>query len=124
MRKTLVLITVLFLSVGGYYALTTKNVPQISTSVSFPQSDVNEGEPDPAPHPLSIEALRQGEYPGSEIIIEQTLNPGTNYQRFIASYKSEGLKIYGLLTVPDGVPPESGRPAIIFNHGYISPFGV
>ena len=74
-----------------------------------------------APHPLSIESLRNGEYPGSEITIEQTLDSGSNYSRYIASYKSEGLKIYALLTVPDGEKPETGWPVIIFNHGYIAP---
>jgi dipeptidyl aminopeptidase/acylaminoacyl peptidase len=87
---------------------------------------VNEGGPEPKPHPLSIEALRQGEYPGSDIVIEQTISPGSNYQRYIASYKSEGLKIYGLLTVPNptsgsGQAEERGWPTIVFNHGYISP---
>jgi dipeptidyl aminopeptidase/acylaminoacyl peptidase len=72
-------------------------------------------------HPLAIERLRQGEYPSSEMEIEQTLEPGSNYSRYIASYKSEGLKIYGLLTVPEGEEPEGGWPAIIFNHGYIPP---
>lgn len=72
-------------------------------------------------HPLSIESLRKGDYPGSNIVIEQTLSPGSNYQRYIASYKSEGLKIYALLTVPNGEKPASGWPAIIFNHGYIPP---
>lgn len=81
----------------------------------------NEGGPELETHPLSIEALRQGEYPGSEIVIEQTLTPDSNYQRYIASYKSEGLKIFALLTVPNGEPPENGWPVIIFNHGYISP---
>lgn len=84
-------------------------------------SQENFGGPELDPHPLSIEALRQGEYPGSEIVIEQTLDSGTNYQRYIASHKSEGLRIYGLLTVPNGIPPEGGFPVIIFNHGYISP---
>jgi len=78
--------------------------------------------PSPTPlHPLSIEYLRQGEYPGSDIIIEATLEPGANYARYLASYLSEGLKIYALLTVPDGEMPPSGWPAIIFNHGYIPP---
>jgi dipeptidyl aminopeptidase/acylaminoacyl peptidase len=31
------------------------------------------------------------------------------------------LKIYGLLTIPTGTPPEGGWPVIIFNHGYIPP---
>lgn len=81
----------------------------------------SEGGPESEPHPLSIQALREGEYTGSDIVIEQTLESGANFRRYIASYKSEGLKIYGLLTVPYGNPPEGGWPAIIFNHGYISP---
>ena len=72
-------------------------------------------------HPLSIDYARTLDYPGSEIITEQTLSPGSNYQRHVVSYKSEGLKQYALLTVPNGEPPEGGWPAIVFNHGYISP---
>lgn len=72
-------------------------------------------------HPLNIEYMRAQEYPGSEIVIEQTLPQGSNYHRYLASYKSDGLKIYALLTVPIGSPPEGGWPAIIFNHGYIPP---
>ncbi len=81
----------------------------------------DKGGPELTPHPLSIESLRQGEYPGSDLIIEQTLDPGLNYQRYIVSYKSEGLKIYGLLTIPNGEAPKEGWPAIVFNHGYIPP---
>jgi dipeptidyl aminopeptidase/acylaminoacyl peptidase len=36
-------------------------------------------------------------------------------------YLSEGLKIYALLTIPNGEKPEGGFPAIVFNHGYIPP---
>ncbi len=72
-------------------------------------------------HPLSVEALRLTETPGSELIIEETLAPRANYNRYIASYQSEGLKQYGLLTVPTGEKPETGWPVIIFNHGYIPP---
>lgn len=71
--------------------------------------------------PLTMEAMRAREYPGSEMVIEQTLAPGANYYRYIASYKSDGLKIYGLLTVPYAKAPEGGWPAIIFVHGYIPP---
>lgn len=81
----------------------------------------NEGGPKQEPHPLSIQSLREGDYPGSDITVEQTLTPGSNYQRYIVSYKSEGLKIFALLTVPDGDKPESGWPVIIFNHGFIPP---
>jgi dipeptidyl aminopeptidase/acylaminoacyl peptidase len=70
---------------------------------------------------MSILAMRQALYPGSDITIEETLEPGVNYSRYIASYRSEGLKIYALLTIPDGPAPLSGWPAIVFNHGYIPP---
>lgn len=72
-------------------------------------------------HPLMVEVMRQQTYPGSDIIIEQTLEPGDNYDRYIVSYLSEGNKIYALLTIPQGEKPASGWPVIIFNHGYIPP---
>jgi dipeptidyl aminopeptidase/acylaminoacyl peptidase len=70
---------------------------------------------------LTIERGRQQNYPGSDIIIEETLDPGSNYERHIVSYLSEGLKIYALLTIPNGEKPPGGWPVIVFNHGYISP---
>lgn len=75
----------------------------------------------PTLHPMMIEAMRQREFPGSDIVIEAELDPGPNYHRYYASYLSEGLKIYALLTVPFGDPPPNGWPAIIFNHGFIPP---
>ncbi len=72
-------------------------------------------------HPLSIASLRQGNYPGSALTVEETLAPGVNYDRSVVSYRSEGLKIYALLTVPRGEKPATGWPVIIFNHGYIPP---
>jgi dipeptidyl aminopeptidase/acylaminoacyl peptidase len=77
--------------------------------------------PTPTLHPLMIEALRSREYPGSDIVIEATLEPGVNYSRYLASYQSDGLKIYALLTVPNGERPATGWPVIVFNHGYIPP---
>jgi dipeptidyl aminopeptidase/acylaminoacyl peptidase len=78
--------------------------------------------PTPTPlHPLSIEYLRIQDYPGSEIIFEETLEPGPNYNRYIASYRSEGLKIFALLTIPFGERPATGWPVVVFNHGYIPP---
>jgi dipeptidyl aminopeptidase/acylaminoacyl peptidase len=79
--------------------------------------------PTPAPtlHPMQIDALRAGSYPGSDILLEEELEPGANYKRYYASYLSEGLKIYALLSVPNGEMPAGGFPAIVFNHGYIPP---
>ncbi len=78
--------------------------------------------PTPTPlHPMSIAYMRQQTYAGSDLVIEQTLTPGVNYDRYIASHQSEGLTIYGLLTVPRGERPEPGWPIILLNHGYIPP---
>jgi len=65
--------------------------------------------------------MRAGSYPGSDIVIVKELDKGLNYRRYYAYYLSEGLKIYALLTVPEGEKPEGGWPAIVFNHGYIPP---
>ena len=75
----------------------------------------------PIPHPMSIIAMRTGDYPGSEITIVKELDKGSNYRRYYSYYLSEGLKIYALLTIPEGAMPEGGFPAIVFNHGYIPP---
>ena len=115
------------------YISREKSVKEIALIPEANQNAQDEGGPEIKPHPLSIESLRQGEYPGSDLVIEQTLSPGSNYKRYIASYRSEGLKIYGLLTVPNpsmdsASSPQAGSeqatekfPAVIFNHGYISP---
>src|SRR5580692_8094798 len=67
-------------------ALSTKSIPTIEESSS----------------PLAIETMREKSYPGSAITIEQTLTPTAQYNSYIVFYQSEGLKIYGLLTVPIG----------------------
>lgn len=72
-------------------------------------------------HPLAIENLRKGSYPGSEFVIEETLANGSNYKRYIVSYLSEGNKNYALLTIPMATMPDGGYPAIVFNHGFIPP---
>lgn len=78
--------------------------------------------PSPLPtNPLAILVMRQQTYPSSDLQIVRTLAPGSHYRQYVASYQSEGLTIYGLLTVPDGQKPDGGWPVIIFNHGYIPP---
>lgn len=74
-----------------------------------------------SPTQLTIDYLRGLITPGSDLVIEQTLAPGFNYSRAIVSYRSEGLKINALLTVPNGEKPATGWPVIVFNHGYIPP---
>ncbi len=73
------------------------------------------------PKTLTLTWLAQQKTPGSAITVEEVLAPGSNYDRFVVSYLSDGLKINAYLTVPQGEQPATGWPAIIFNHGYIPP---
>ncbi len=95
--------------------------PTATSSPTVTQTPTVTPTPTLTPHPMSIPALRQMSYPGSEITFEETLEPGANYYRYYVSYMSEGLKQYGLLTIPFGETPPTGWPAIVFNHGYIPP---
>ena len=70
---------------------------------------------------LTIAALRDMEIEGSDIVLEERLANGSSYVQYLASYVSEGNKIYGLLTIPFGDIPEGGFKAIVFNHGFIPP---
>lgn len=101
-------------------ALIADATPTVLPVPSRTAAEVPAAAPTPL-SPLSIPALRARDYPGSDIPIEQILTPGANYQRYIVSYQSDGLKIFALMTVPNGVKPSTGWPVILFNHGYISP---
>jgi len=120
-KKLVFVLLIVGLVVGARWWLSARDIGEVVRVLTDEGSGLDEGGLVMETHPLSITALREGEYPGSEITIEQTLNPGSNYQRYVASYRSEGLKIFALLTVPNGESPELGWPAILFNHGYISP---
>src|SRR3989344_911793 len=118
MKKLSLIVCASILIIGGLWVWNLQNKKQLTGQ----PNQVNEGGPGQASlPPLSIEAQRKKEYSGSEITIEQTLSSGSNYQKYIASYKSDGLKIYALLTVPNGPVPEGDFAAIVFNHGYIPP---
>ena len=106
-------------------AFPTETVALTATSSPLPSPTATatvEPPPTPTPtHPLMIEVMREVSYPGSDLVIEEMLSPGSNYDRYIVSYLSEGLKINALLTIPRGEKPVTGWPVVIFNHGYIPP---
>lgn len=120
-RAILIFMLIVILMVMSFWFI--KNERPKNQAVKKDNSSINDGGlVEKSTHPMMIEYQRLQEYPGSQITLEQELSPGVNYKQYIASYKSEGLKIYGLLTIPtEEHPPAGGWPAIIFNHGYISP---
>jgi len=64
---------------------------------------------------LSTESLRLRQY-GSTISIEQvTSSPNKSY---LASYESDGLRVYTRIDLPAEEPPDDGFPVVIFLHGW------
>lgn len=79
--------------------------------------------PSPSPFPfeeLTIPHLRNRDYK-SEINDLTQVSKNANYTSYLTSYGSDGLKINGLLTIPEGQKPDGGWPAVVFVHGYIPP---
>ncbi len=80
-------------------------------------------EPDAAPSPhiaslteLATAALKQRRYGSSiEVLETSDTKPYTNY---LASYDSEGLRLYTRIAVPPSTPPENGFPVVVFVHGW------
>ena len=126
LKKIIISVAVLGV-LGALVSFRGNFTPDLSFQKYNTTENSNLGGPKDESHPLSIEYMRQQTYPGSEITIEQILPAGTNYNQYIASYKSDGLKIYALLTVPQRDPSASPQddnkkyPVIVFNHGYIQP---
>lgn len=124
MTKILLFLLAFFLSFLFFYTyLSNQPIEEISQQSSFFETLVKDVDPSASQYisPLSIDYLRTLAIDSPIPTIEQELEPGSNYKRYIASYTSDGNKIFGLLTVPNETPPEGGFSAIVFNHGYIPP---
>lgn len=121
MNRRFILFALIFCIIIVVFAGVRNSDSPLKKILESEKLDEMKGEVSKEPHSLSIESLRLGDYPGSDLIVEQTLTPGSNYERYIVSYKSEGLKIYALLTIPNSPMPAGGYPAIVFNHGFIPP---
>jgi dienelactone hydrolase len=120
-KRLLLILIILFLGIAIYFFIKNPQDPDPQKTTPKNTKTQSEKIKEQQQHPMAIENLREKEYPGSDFVIEEELPNGSNHQRFIASYKSEELKIYGLLTVPLSQKPENGFPAIVFIHGYIPP---
>jgi dipeptidyl aminopeptidase/acylaminoacyl peptidase len=70
------------------------------------------------PHPISMQALINKKYDGSNLKIGRLLADHGAYRRYIITYRGDGLTISGVMNVPDGKGP---FPVLVLNHGYIDP---
>lgn len=69
---------------------------------------------------MTIPSLRERAY-SSTLGEKEVLSDNGVYTSYLTSYDSDGFKVNGFLTVPNGQEPKGGWPAIVFIHGYIPP---
>lgn len=75
--------------------------------------------PTPNPYlPYTIEALANRTYGGGAIEIVDVVEENETYKQYIITYPSDGLTIYGYMTVP---AEGDSFPVAIVVHGYIPP---
>ena len=121
MKKIFALILLPALAVSVFYFFRVRGVPRENTKITNASVTSEKNTGSVYNSPIGIEYLRSQKIESNAPAIEEVLSDGSNYKRYIASYISEGNKVYGLLTVPMEAPPEKGFPAVVFNHGYIPP---
>lgn len=123
MKIFLAVVLVIIIVAAGLYWVFKEN---IKPKVMVDNSSVPRGilaMPSSTPFPfeeMTIPFLRNKLYSGSLGELRQYSDNGT-YTSYLTSYTSDGLRINGLLTKPNGEMPNGGWPGIVFIHGYIPP---
>jgi dipeptidyl aminopeptidase/acylaminoacyl peptidase len=122
----IILLFIILGAASGYYFLAPKSessekIAQTVIPQSKQESPIEDVMPTPMPFAdMTIPYLREQTYT-SQLSELETAFDGSNYTAYTTSYTSDGLKINGLLTRPNGESPSGGWPAIVFVHGYIPP---
>jgi dipeptidyl aminopeptidase/acylaminoacyl peptidase len=74
--------------------------------------------PEREPHRISVPALIDVRFTGGGLRVGQVLDHAGAYTRYAVSYRSQRLRISGIMNVPAGRGP---FPVLVLNHGYIEP---
>ena len=121
MKKIISILIIAIIFGAGYYLLSRKT--SLKTSIKNISSNESKDETPPInTDRMTIPYLRKLSFIDAKPLnIEIELGSKGSYSEFLTSYRSEGLKIYALLAVPNNTPPAKGFPAVILNHGYIPP---
>jgi dipeptidyl aminopeptidase/acylaminoacyl peptidase len=72
----------------------------------------------PKPHPISVQALIERSYDGRDLRLGRQIGSTGAYRRYLVSYRGDGLRLTGVMNVPNGKGP---FPVLVLNHGYIDP---
>jgi dienelactone hydrolase len=73
---------------------------------------------EPQPHPISMAALIETDMRGGRLRVGDVIGEADSYTRYEVSYRSQGLRISGIMNLPSGRGP---FPVLVLNHGYIDP---
>ncbi len=98
-------------------AIPTATIRPVSPTPSQTSSPTPTATPDPYAE-LTIAALAERSYGGGELDIIDTLEETETFTRYLITYPSDGLTIYGFLSVPN---EGSKFPVAIVAHGYVPP---
>ena len=113
-KLTVTLLVIFVLAAGLGFAQTRPSPKKIFTESKPVLENISKG-------PASfMENLQKREYKGGQIEIEKTLSENDRYGKYLISYPSDGLKIYGTMNVPTAGLPSGGFPVVILNHGYFN----
>jgi dipeptidyl aminopeptidase/acylaminoacyl peptidase len=98
-----------------------RSIPTVLPTVVATATPAPSPTPSPSPTPdpvagLTIPDLRARGYGGGEISIGELWNDAPGYTSYRISYPADGLRLTGLLHIPDGAGP---FPVIIANRGHI-----
>lgn len=131
--STIILFTLTFIFVAGCSALSspteatetpvppTLTVPSPTPSHTLSPTHSPTPAPSPTPDPyagITIADLQARSYGEGEIEIEGVLEVYEDFIRFLISYESDGVKIFGFMNLPNGDGP---FPVIVVVHGYVTP---
>jgi uncharacterized protein len=98
--------------------LVLKNMPTSDIGVLYQNvpAVVEDVKATPTINPVSLPALFEKELDGSDFTVGPKLAETDAYTRYYITYRSNGLKISGIMNVPNGEGP---FPLLILNHGHI-----
>ncbi len=118
-RSWKVLLIILAVTIVGV-VLVTRFAQKDNAATSSESSDMSQNKTSGSPSQDTLalsfmDNLRQREFEGGEIKIEETRVSNGVYTSYLISYPSDNLTIYGLMNIPTGTGP---FPVIVLNHGY------
>ena len=98
----------------------TSSAPSATPTPSNPPRPSPTATPKPRakPHPISVQALIDRSYNGRDLRLGRQIGSTGAYRRYLVSYRGDGLRLTGVMNVPNGKGP---FPVLVLNHGYIDP---